>query len=349
MPDDCPFSTNPLKYLGELHEKDTLPASYPGPHDLSVPSNDVEGFLVKDLSLGKLNDLKHLWFAGAVRRAIPLHEQIVIGRDIVITERMGLHLLWKNDRRLFIKPLPCYLLQPSFWRKYLCCKSDCECKPQTRATSRNHNSTGDHVPALGECPEKKLWEYAMGFLYSYVCLISYESDFSIASEKYLLPRQLIKSKSGWEDWKRLVQEVLSNDDRKTVHPRFLRAELRLARLDTIHRLTQMPPFEPYLRQYWNYGSLFRENITLLTTATIFIALVLTAMQVGLATEQLGQNKSFTAASYGFTIFAILGPICAFGLVMVDALWHFMKDLPQLLGLSKKRNMEILSGENETIA
>ncbi|KAJ6008549.1 hypothetical protein N7540_012525 [Penicillium herquei] len=229
MPYNCPFLINPLAYLNDLSETDILLASYQGLNDLIAPRHDITGFLVKDFSLGKLNDLK-----------------------------------------------------------YLC-------------------------------------------------------------EKTLLPRHLVKSKTGWEDWKRLVHEVLSNNDRTIVHPRFLRAELRLARLDTIHRLTQLPPFEPYLRHYWSYGSLFRENITLLSTATIFVALVLTAMQVGLATEQLGQNKSFMKASYGFTVFAILGPICAFGLVAIDALWNLLKDLPKLFGLSKKRQVAVISGDNETMA
>ena len=68
----------------------------------------------------------------------------------------------------------------------------------------------------------------------------------------------------------------------------------------------------------------------MATATVFIALVLTALQVGLATERLQENASFQQASYGFTIFAILGPICAFGLVVLGALFNLVKDLPWLL-------------------
>ncbi|KAE8378836.1 hypothetical protein BDV26DRAFT_291816 [Aspergillus bertholletiae] len=143
----------------------------------------------------------------------------------------------------------------------------------------------------------------MGLLYSYVCLISYESDCSIASEEYLLPRELSESPSGWEKY--------------NPSP-FLHAVLRLARLNTLYRL-QMPLFEPYLRHYWTYGSLFHDNIMLLATATVFVALVLVPMQVGLATEQLGQNKSFIAASYGLTVFAILGPLYAFALMVLNVL------------------------------
>ncbi|GAB1311990.1 hypothetical protein MFIFM68171_02200 [Madurella fahalii] len=60
------------------------------------------------------------------------------------------------------------------------------------------------------------------------------------------------------------------------------------------------------------------------------------MQVGLATERLQGNTAFQQASYGFTIFAILGPLCAFGLVVLDALFHLVKDLPSLLGKQRSR-------------
>ncbi|KAL6228939.1 hypothetical protein BDW75DRAFT_250359 [Aspergillus navahoensis] len=366
MPVSTPLKTNILEATGVSSTGDGLPACYRGPYGVDVPSKNVDQFLVRELSLGKLEVLKHLWYAGAIRSAKPLHEQLLIGRQVVITERMDLHLLWTNDKKLFVKPLPCFLLEPGFWKAYLCCQPGCECVPPARESQNsnknvdsakgwgfqqdlvdsNNDSSKEEVPALVECSKRKLWKSAMGFLYSYICLISYERDFNIDSDMGLLPRRLIESPSSWEGWKKLASEVLSRDDRKLIHPRFLRAELRLARLDTLHRWTQMPPFEPYLRHYWNYGSLFRENITFLATATVFIALVLTAMQVGLATEQLRQSKNFMAASYGFTVFAILGPLCAFGLMIIEALWHFLKDLPKLLRTSGKRRMTVASGTGE---
>lgn len=67
------------------------------------------------------------------------------------------------------------------------------------------------------------------------------------------------------------------------------------------------------------------------------------MQIGLATEQLGQSKSFMVASYGFTVFSILGPLCAFGLVVIEALSHLVRDIPKLLGFSVKRRVAVTSG------
>ena len=60
------------------------------------------------------------------------------------------------------------------------------------------------------------------------------------------------------------------------------------------------------------------------------------MLVGLVTDQLKNNTSFMAAPYGFTVFAILGPLCAFGLVLLAALYNLMKDLPYLLRTAYKR-------------
>jgi hypothetical protein len=128
----------------------------------------------------------------------------------------------------------------------------------------------------------------------------------------------------------------ANYHRDNVHPRFRRAEVRLSRLNTIHHFTQLLPFDPYFRGWRNYGGFFHDNLTWLATAAVFMALVLTAMQLRLATDQLKENKRFMAASYGFTILAILGPLSAFGLVILAALYNLAKDLPRLLEKKWKR-------------
>ncbi|KAL4990296.1 hypothetical protein BDW68DRAFT_185857 [Aspergillus falconensis] len=316
---------------------DSLPACFRR-HDnwVEVPRHCLDDFLSSELSLKRLEVLdRHLWFAGTKRPPKPLHYHVLIGREIIITEQMDLHLLWANDGRMFIKPLPRYLLSPEFWSENLSCLASCRCQNHPAAIKENntnaHGSKRCTNPPLQECQRRRLWKCAMGFLYTYACLVSYESDFLIAIDKHLLPQRSDGSTPRWEDWKKLVAEILACHNQYNIHPRFHRGELRLSRLDTIHRFTQLPPFEPYLRGRQNYGSLFRDNFTWLATATIFVALVLTAMQVGLATDQLKENESFMAASYGFTVFAILGPLCVFGLIIFEALYHLLKDLPWLLG------------------
>ncbi|CAG8235897.1 unnamed protein product [Penicillium salamii] len=294
-----------------------FPACFRGPdNSIQLPADYIEDFLASELSLKRLEALdRHLWLAGEKRSAWPLHYHILIGRKILITEQMDLHLLWANDGRMFIKPLPRFLLEPSFWSENLSCLDSCRCK--------NTNS-------LPDCRKRQLRKCAMGFLYTYACLVSYESDFRIANDNHLLPRRMDESAITWGDWKDFVREILTHHHKDDTHPRFHRAELRLARLNNVHRFTQFPILEPYLRDRRTFSSLLHDNIAWLATATIFVALILTAMQVGLATDQFQKSKSFMAASEGFTVFAMLLPLCVFGFIILDLLHHLLKELPWLL-------------------
>ncbi|KAM6508707.1 hypothetical protein FSOLCH5_011706 [Fusarium solani] len=135
----------------------------------------------------------------------------------------------------------------------------------------------------------------------------------------------------WADWKQLVRELLKTHNPNDIHPRFLHAQLCLSRINTIHRFTHILSFDPHIRSWHNYdSSLFRDNLSKIAAATVLVALVLTAMQVGLATERLQGNADFQWASYAFTIFAILGPMCALGLVIMGELFNLITDVPGLL-------------------
>ena len=48
----------------------------------------------------------------------------------------------------------------------------------------------------------------------------------------------------------------------------------------------------------------------------YMLLVLTAMQVGLATDRLRYSGPFQNASYGFTAFSILAPLIILGLLIL---------------------------------
>lgn len=278
------------------------------------PVHDVTHFLKTELSLGALSEmLPHLWFAGSRRPTKQLHMQLAKGRQIVVADRMDQHLLWENDGRLLLKPVPRYLFDPDFWQSHLTCPDTCQ--------------GGNPAP---ESCKADLRGVALGFLYTYACLVSSETDFLVANETRLLPRKEDGSTIEWAAWKKLAREILEKHDTKGVHPRFLRAELRLSRINIIHRFTHVSPFSPYLRGRNNYSSLFRDNLAWMAAAAVFIALVLTAMQVGFATERLQNDAAFQQASYVFTVFAILGPVCAFGLVILTALFQLFKDLPSLL-------------------
>ena len=65
--------------------------------------------------------------------------------------------------------------------------------------------------------------------------------------------------------------------------------------------------------------------------------MLTAIQVGLAKDRLQTNTPFQQASYGFTVFAILEPICAFSLVILAAVARTSRhcEHPRPKGLLRK--------------
>lgn len=298
---------------------DLLPASYhyheaSGKRQVADPEDDISAFLHNELSLGRLDEmLQHLWLAGAKQAPKQLHAQVAVGREIVVVDQMDLHLVLDYDRRIFLKPIPRFLLDSQFWQSNLECPYGCMCLDPPAASCRGN-----------------LRRVALGFLYTYVCLISSETDFFLANEKRLLPRKAMDSTMEWSEWKTTARELLREHRPENVHPRFLRAELRLSWIDWINRFTRSPSFE-YLRGYSNYTSFYRDNFRVMTALTVFLALVLSAMQVGLSTEVLQGNATFQTASVQFTLWSILWLIFFFGFIVLGPLLKFfITDLPAAL-------------------
>ena len=93
---------------------DLLPAtSRTSNDDIESPTVSIP-FLQKELGVMRLNEMhKWLWFVGRPMPPRPLHYQVAVGRNIVIHERMDLHLVW-DQHRIFLKPIPRYLLHSEF-------------------------------------------------------------------------------------------------------------------------------------------------------------------------------------------------------------------------------------------
>lgn len=193
-----------------------------------------------------------------------------------------MHLVWTTGL-MYIKPLPRWVLSAAFWDEYLCGKD--------ASAQQNHGR-------------------ALGFLYSYAALVAYESDFEIARDRSLLPKELT-----WAQWQAVVNELRLETIHARVDQRFHHGELRLGRLTKIYYFMETPG-KGYVR-FWNQTStFFHDNLAWVAGSTVYLAIVLTAMQVGLATESLVKNDSFQSASYGFTVFAILGPLVFVGGILI---------------------------------
>lgn len=182
----------------------------------------------------------------------------------------------------------------------------------------------------------------MGLIFSYVALTRHESDFIIAKEGRLLPDQV-----EWAGWRTLVQELDTERMYTEVNKRYFYGELRLSRLNKIYAIAKFEILRGYFRRWDRYESFFQDNLTLVASATVFVAVILTAMQVGLATDRLASNESFHRASYNFAVFAIFGPLVAMGLIFVVFLYMILSNWLITDRLWKKRLREV-QGQAATV-
>ncbi len=277
---DPPASPTQLNSIQSI-----LPAAYHsrrcGLQEVDLGSADsIEQYIAWELDVSQLNKIHdQLWLAGRPMSARPLHRQAMLDRQIVVTEQADLHLVWQESR-LFLKPLPEFLMDYSVWQNYIC---------------RNRH----------------LYGCASGFLLSYAWLICHRSDLAIANEKGLLCPKI-----EWHRWTAFSKSLLSKLDHtclSNINIRYGYGELRLSRLNWIYRLsanTRSPTtfVRGYMHGYNRYSTFVRRNFAWLLVAFVYITIVLTAMQVGLATNRLSKDGRFQNASYGFTIFSILAPL-----------------------------------------
>ncbi|OGE47077.1 hypothetical protein PENARI_c067G10687 [Penicillium arizonense] len=180
---------------------------------------------------------------------------------------------------------------------------------------------------------KPIPRYLLNYQFWVSHLICAKTDFVIAQDHHLLPKNV-----GWEDWVMLVQQLLENGaaDPKNINARYLFGELRLSRLNKIYAFRYGNVLRGYQFPYQTYGELFLAYLAPLTATTIYVALVLTAMQVGLATTRLSDSVPFQRASYGFTVFSILGPLITILLVGFIGLLQFANNLVVTWRFKKQR-------------
>lgn len=219
---------------------------------------------------------RYLWFAGLPRPARPLHRQRLMGRTIWLTERVQEHLVW-HESWMFLKPLPGYLLNYAFWEQYLCGSS-------------------------------KLYQHSCGLLMSYMWLVSTETDFRIALEVGLIPDSI-----RWTTWQILIEDLLQTWSENSLHvlvsQRYHYGELRLSRLKLFHQL-QRPLFtlkrnnSSYLRSSTWFDAYMSKKFRWLLAIFVYISVILSAMQVGLASDYLADHTTFRIYSGAFALAAI---------------------------------------------
>ena len=252
-----PFSEN-----SGLLKLDPGLLSLPGsPRILLRDSHGVANLLIRELIASDLEAMaSRLWVMSTQSGANinPLHRQRVKGREIIVTEEPRLHLVWIYDR-IFIKPMPQYLMSHQFWTTYLL----------------------DGKSPLGS-RRQEVVKAALGFVRSYHYLVMYESDFVIAREKRLLP--------AWMTWDQFCDfsarfgEITDSE----VSGRYCYGEIRLTRLNFyikffLHRWQ-------YERIEGQYGAYFSRFYGPALFIFALWSVQLSAMQVELDVETLSSEQ-----------------------------------------------------------
>jgi uncharacterized membrane protein len=263
------------------------------------PNTTLSAYLTKELSVDRLNDIDlDLWWAGRPGNIHTLHAQKMMKRDITISEKIELHLVW-FDSTIFIKPLPAWILDYDFYEKHI-------------------------------CSNEKLYLLANGWLVSYTKLIRYPSDFDIAMELKLLP-----SGMNWDTWCMLsykLQKELDEDCTK-VNERYHYGELRLPRLNHIYRFLRW--FSVYQNVYRQYDHFFSKNFAWLLLLVVYISTILSALQVVVSTQDTPEKLMDFSYWVGLLSVALILFFVAVQLLLfiIIFVYHFVATVKNL---SKER-------------
>ncbi|RGP70229.1 subtilisinlike serine protease [Fusarium sporotrichioides] len=254
-------------------------------------------FLTEDLD----KMAPHLWLMSTQSSSniSPLTEQITRGRRLIVTENPGLHLVWIHDR-VFLKPLPEYLLSYAFWEYYLV----------------------SSLSPLGESVRQSLLKAISGFVRSYSYLIQHKSDFLLATgdELQLIPKSITFTQ---------LVAFMSHCDIKdsSASPRYQFGELRLTRLNFWCKIFLSK--SSYQRVEWQYDAHFAQYYGPLLFIFALISLLTNSMQVVLAAQDMLKPDDswlfFAKVSRGFSIFTILFVACTAAGLLVALVYMILHE------------------------
>ncbi|KAM3064820.1 hypothetical protein ACMFMG_010470 [Clarireedia jacksonii] len=297
------------------------------PENPRVQLRDTQGitdYLKSELITTDLDELApHLWMVAKQdsKHVSTLTEQIVRGRNLVVTEKPELHLVW-FDNRVFIKPLPRCLLSHVFWEYYL---------------------TQHNPPRIEETVRQSLVRAAYGLLRSYAFLIKHESDFGLAikEENGLIPKTV-----SYPNFIKFIDHFQVTDDQ--VSPRYHFGELRLTRLNFWTRIF-LWKFN-YHKVEWAYGAYFARYYAPILFVFGVISVLLSAVQVafnvltiqGIPTSGHSSWWTFVVVSRNFSIFTLVFAIFVTAFLVAALVALSVRELVfALYHMYRKRHPEYL--------
>jgi hypothetical protein len=229
---------------------------------------------------------KQLWYAGRKGNVSPLHHQKVIRREIILTERARLHLVW-FEKTIYVKRLDDELLNWEYFSRVVC---------------------GDEA----------VHRVACGFLLSYAHLIEYPSDLEVAKT-----HGLVNEKIAWKKWQTFRTSVLHHLTDRDVHDRYEYGELRLGRLNQICRMKFLGL--SYFNVHRDYSSYFGDNYMTLVALFALVSVALSAMQVMTSVNGAPAAVSVTSYRFAIATLVALAGSCTALLVLYMGLylWNWL--------------------------
>lgn len=307
---ECPFEIHHELYKGlepailqavqRRNDSNQVPGqSYlPGCPRIRLSDVNIGEYLCEELQTTELDDMEpYLWLVAKQdsTHISSLTDQIVRGRNIIVTEQPRLHLVWAYNR-IFIKPLPPYLLSRAFWDHYLLSNSS----------------------PIKLSVRQDLQRAANGLLRSYFYLVQHESDFAIAQDE---KARLIPKGISYEDFSMFTNIVKDGLADHHLSRRYYYGQLRLTRLNLWYKILFLG-FN-YHRMEWQYSAYMAHYYAPILFVFAAFGVTLAAMQVILASEAFDDTSDTSATpAYRFAKFtlSIILAVASFLFAMMMALF-----------------------------
>lgn len=271
-------------------------------HGISDSAEGWSMLLAKDLETKLLDELYPRLFLVARKAGDninQLHQHVLRGREVVINEDPEFHLVRYYDR-IYLKPVPEYLLNYQFWEKYV--------QHGTKSTIKTAQPTENSYGSYDG------YQTTLGFLRSYGYLIRHQSDFIIARKAHLMPSYI-----SFDRFQRFIHNFRTIPD-EDVSDRYKYGQFRLTRLNWATRLVYLgrllsrrPPgghrhrvrmeFEN-VKFEQTFQGISRYAAPLAFTFAL-MSLVLSSMQVVLTALGTKTWYAFVSVSWGFSVAIIL--------------------------------------------
>jgi hypothetical protein len=192
---------------------------------------------------------------------------------VVVVENPHLHLVWYYNR-IFIKPIPSYMLSRAFW-EYI------------------------------EHEDEEVFRAAAGFMRTYSFLIRFDIDFRkvTSTDLGLIPVSNCDEDITFEKFATFIAPFADLPD-SFVSPRYHCGELRLTRLNWLARIFLRKLTFHHIHAQW--GSCLNRILAPFITVFVILSTILNAMQAELAAQGLPYElSSWTAFSETSRWFSVL--------------------------------------------